>query len=144
MNFPARYSGIYLKCDSCNGSARLFKDRRCISKAIRPILVGSMATSINPGSPSAASREDVKETNTTSEAEEFYSSSNSEAEHESPDTSSPNLGLSQSSGQRNYNDSTQNMKPPTKLTARDPSRPKRPKARRACLACQRAHLTCGA
>lgn len=26
---------------------------------------------------------------------------------------------------------------------RDPSRPKRKKARRACHACQRAHLTCG-
>lgn len=27
--------------------------------------------------------------------------------------------------------------------ARDPSRPRRKKARRACMACQRAHLTCG-
>lgn len=27
--------------------------------------------------------------------------------------------------------------------AKDPNRPKRKKARRACYACQRAHLTCG-
>jgi hypothetical protein len=26
---------------------------------------------------------------------------------------------------------------------KDPSRPRRKKARRACFACQRAHLTCG-
>ncbi|KAI5370635.1 putative zn(2)-C6 fungal-type DNA-binding domain-containing protein [Septoria linicola] len=32
---------------------------------------------------------------------------------------------------------------PTKSNAKDPSRPRRKKARRACFACQRAHLTCG-
>lgn len=31
----------------------------------------------------------------------------------------------------------------SKLDMKDPSRPKRKKARRACFACQRAHLTCG-
>ena len=31
----------------------------------------------------------------------------------------------------------------TKSSAKDPSRPRRKKARRACYACQRAHLTCG-
>lgn len=30
-----------------------------------------------------------------------------------------------------------------KANAKDPSRPRRKKARRACHACQRAHLTCG-
>lgn len=30
-----------------------------------------------------------------------------------------------------------------KPNAKDPSRPRRKKARRACFACQRAHLTCG-
>lgn len=30
-----------------------------------------------------------------------------------------------------------------KLDAKDPLRPRRKKARRACFACQRAHLTCG-
>ena len=29
------------------------------------------------------------------------------------------------------------------LNAKDPQRPRRKKARRACFACQRAHLTCG-
>ena len=32
---------------------------------------------------------------------------------------------------------------PTKPNSKDPSRPRRKKARRACFACQRAHLTCG-
>jgi len=32
---------------------------------------------------------------------------------------------------------------PAKLNPKDPSRPRRKKARRACFACQRAHLTCG-
>lgn len=31
----------------------------------------------------------------------------------------------------------------TKPNAKDPLRPRRKKARRACFACQRAHLTCG-
>ena len=30
-----------------------------------------------------------------------------------------------------------------KLDMKDPMRPRRKKARRACFACQRAHLTCG-
>ena len=34
-------------------------------------------------------------------------------------------------------------KAPSKSNAKDPSRPRRKKARRACFACQRAHLTCG-
>ena len=37
--------------------------------------------------------------------------------------------------------STTNVKP--KANAKDPLRPRRKKARRACFACQRAHLTCG-
>ncbi|TKA26852.1 hypothetical protein B0A50_04298 [Salinomyces thailandicus] len=37
------------------------------------------------------------------------------------------------------NHSNQSSKP----NAKDPSRPRRKKARRACFACQRAHLTCG-
>lgn len=31
----------------------------------------------------------------------------------------------------------------SKSNAKDPLRPRRKKARRACFACQRAHLTCG-
>ena len=37
--------------------------------------------------------------------------------------------------------STAAVKP--KLDPKDPLRPRRKKARRACFACQRAHLTCG-
>lgn len=38
----------------------------------------------------------------------------------------------------------ENPGPPKKSSnAKDPSRPRRKKARRACFACQRAHLTCG-
>ena len=37
--------------------------------------------------------------------------------------------------------STISAKP--KLDPKDPLRPRRKKARRACFACQRAHLTCG-
>ena len=37
--------------------------------------------------------------------------------------------------------STVTTKP--KLDPKDPLRPRRKKARRACFACQRAHLTCG-
>ena len=44
-----------------------------------------------------------------------------------------------SPSQNSNNDS----KPATKSNAKDPSRPRRKKARRACFACQRAHLTCG-
>lgn len=43
-------------------------------------------------------------------------------------------------GNANGNGSAQ---PTAKSNAKDPSRPRRKKARRACFACQRAHLTCG-
>jgi hypothetical protein len=33
--------------------------------------------------------------------------------------------------------------PKKKYDPKDPTRPRRKKARRACFACQRAHLTCG-
>ncbi|KAI6855756.1 hypothetical protein KC334_g22325, partial [Hortaea werneckii] len=39
----------------------------------------------------------------------------------------------------NNNNSNQS----SKSNSKDPSRPRRKKARRACFACQRAHLTCG-
>jgi len=41
-------------------------------------------------------------------------------------------------------DASPDHKPSTKSSnAKDPTRPRRKKARRACFACQRAHLTCG-
>lgn len=50
-----------------------------------------------------------------------------------------------------HSQSQEDNSPPTtkdsdanaKRNAKDPSRPRRKKARRACHACQRAHLTCG-
>jgi len=36
-----------------------------------------------------------------------------------------------------------NGEKPKSSNAKDPLRPRRKKARRACFACQRAHLTCG-
>ncbi|PNS14237.1 Transcription activator of gluconeoproteinsis ERT1-1 [Sphaceloma murrayae] len=47
-------------------------------------------------------------------------------------------GKSPSHSHNGSNDET-----PAKKNAKDPSRPRRKKARRACFACQRAHLTCG-
>ncbi|KAF4553130.1 Transcription activator of gluconeogenesis-like protein 1 [Elsinoe fawcettii] len=47
-------------------------------------------------------------------------------------------GKSPSNSHNGSNDET-----PAKKNAKDPSRPRRKKARRACFACQRAHLTCG-
>ena len=43
-------------------------------------------------------------------------------------------------------DQKENDKKPTNASTangKDPNRPRRKKARRACFACQRAHLTCG-
>ena len=44
-------------------------------------------------------------------------------------------------GDENGNEGSTATKP--KLDPKDPLRPRRKKARRACFACQRAHLTCG-
>lgn len=41
------------------------------------------------------------------------------------------------------NGTTQDAQKPASNNSKDPSRPRRKKARRACFACQRAHLTCG-
>ncbi|EME49716.1 hypothetical protein DOTSEDRAFT_68481 [Dothistroma septosporum NZE10] len=58
-------------------------------------------------------------------------------ERASTEEKSPNAQASNGNG--NGTGTTQ----PTKSNAKDPSRPRRKKARRACFACQRAHLTCG-
>jgi hypothetical protein len=44
-------------------------------------------------------------------------------------------------GEENGKERSAATKP--KLDPKDPLRPRRKKARRACFACQRAHLTCG-
>jgi hypothetical protein len=48
-----------------------------------------------------------------------------------------------SADEKSPNRAGSGSKPSTKSNAKDPSRPRRKKARRACFACQRAHLTCG-
>lgn len=52
------------------------------------------------------------------------------SEHESGDVTKAEDGVTRD-GQKSASNS------------KDPSRPRRKKARRACFACQRAHLTCG-
>lgn len=49
--------------------------------------------------------------------------------------------MAEHGGKRQGQSGADGKKP--KVDARDPSRAKRKKARRACFACQRAHLTCG-
>lgn len=74
----------------------------------------------------------------TSDAEDASPSpehSGDEVENEMGDEIAPNVDgdaspRPASNGQKSTN-------------SKDPSRPRRKKARRACLACQRAHLTCG-
>lgn len=60
---------------------------------------------------------------------------------------SPDESDQEEGGEENDQNSMKNgnSKPQggTNLTAKDPNRPRRKKARRACYACQRAHLTCG-
>ena len=46
-------------------------------------------------------------------------------------------------GKSNGQTSSGNGKTKSSSNTKDPSRPRRKKARRACFACQRAHLTCG-
>lgn len=48
-----------------------------------------------------------------------------------------------SSDEKSNDKGSSDTKPASKSNAKDPSRPRRKKARRACFACQRAHLTCG-
>lgn len=74
---------------------------------------------------------------TTSDAEDDRSRSGS------PDDSDGELegmDMAEQSDERDGNAAQNGSKP---SNAKDPSRPRRKKARRACYACQRAHLTCG-
>lgn len=54
-----------------------------------------------------------------------------------PDGDNSMTDLSHPSANKNGNGK------PAASNAKDPNRPRRKKARRACFACQRAHLTCG-
>lgn len=48
-----------------------------------------------------------------------------------------------SSEEKSPSQGSNENKSTSKSNSKDPSRPRRKKARRACFACQRAHLTCG-
>lgn len=56
-----------------------------------------------------------------------------------PDGDNSMTDLSHPSANKNGNGNGK----PDASNAKDPNRPRRKKARRACFACQRAHLTCG-
>ncbi len=52
--------------------------------------------------------------------------------------------LIRASSEEKSDNASNDPKPASKSNSKDPNRPRRKKARRACFACQRAHLTCGA
>lgn len=61
----------------------------------------------------------------------------------SPEYSGDDMAAEQSND-RQSGDGSPSQKPSNgKPNMKDPLRPRRKKARRACFACQRAHLTCG-
>lgn len=79
----------------------------------------------------------------TAEPEDVSSSPDSDGEQdidmsEHQDQEKENRSSNEPAVQSNGGRST---KP--NASAKDPQRPRRKKARRACYACQRAHLTCG-
>ncbi|GAB7360383.1 hypothetical protein MBLNU230_g8340t1 [Neophaeotheca triangularis] len=71
------------------------------------------------------------------EFEESGTMAEDKVEHASNDEKSPSNGSNKGSATAKGNGQ------PAKSNSKDPSRPRRKKARRACFACQRAHLTCG-
>lgn len=62
--------------------------------------------------------------------------------HEEGDTMAEQKSTSENGNGEGMGDSPATVVKP-KLDPKDPLRPRRKKARRACFACQRAHLTCG-
>lgn len=78
----------------------------------------------------------------TSDAEEDDLASRSASPEESGDVDLEDMAEhpEHGSGRKESNAPSSNG---PKANAKDPNRPRRKKARRACFACQRAHLTCG-
>ncbi|CAI6331962.1 unnamed protein product [Periconia digitata] len=85
------------------------------------------ASSTLEESPDRAVHSDSDDTDEEDEEEDMA------AEEKSEPASRPNSPSSKKRG----------IKSDAPSNAKDPTRPRRKKARRACLACQRAHLTCG-
>jgi hypothetical protein len=61
----------------------------------------------------------------------------------SPEYSGDDMAAEQTADRPDGDASPDNKTANAKANAKDPLRPRRKKARRACFACQRAHLTCG-
>jgi len=61
----------------------------------------------------------------------------------SPEHSGQDMAAQPSTAHPSADGSPAQKPAPAKVSAKDPLRPRRKKAKRACFACQRAHLTCG-
>lgn len=68
---------------------------------------------------------------------------NSDAEDDRFESATPPDSGHEQDGDLNDQMPNKDGKKMNATNAKDPNRPRRKKARRACFACQRAHLTCG-
>lgn len=68
---------------------------------------------------------------------------NSDAEDDRFESATPPDSGHEQDGEMIDQTNNKDEKKMTAANAKDPNRPRRKKARRACFACQRAHLTCG-
>lgn len=77
-------------------------------------------------------------------AEAEVSAAMSDSENEYDEVDATTKGEDDKMTEQNVTDGVDaNGEPKKKYDPKDPLRPRRKKARRACYACQRAHLTCG-
>ena len=80
----------------------------------------------------------------TSDADDDDGASRSQSPDESGDQDLGEMvGQQEHEGEGGGLGQSGNGQPKSASSAKDPLRPRRKKARRACYACQRAHLTCG-
>ena len=79
------------------------------------------------------------------DAENNARSPSSEADGLADEEANDDIADQKNGGSDRASEENQNGNGTTTTTtnAKDPARPRRKKARRACFACQRAHLTCG-
>ncbi|KAF7116057.1 hypothetical protein CNMCM5793_003978 [Aspergillus hiratsukae] len=80
-------------------------------------------------------------TNVDMKVEDNESAPASAGDHGGVDQDTEDMGDRTEQAKHKTNGGTENAA--KSANAKDPSRPRRKKARRACFACQRAHLTCG-
>lgn len=65
------------------------------------------------------------------------------ASHSPDDSGDQDMADTELHDRIDVSEQVENATKTTKVNLKDPLRPRRKKARRACFACQRAHLTCG-